>query len=225
MRDSRQVLPGLGSGIYTYHEAARLLQAHTNQVRRWAQGYVYVLNGEAHEKAAVLQREKAGEGLLTFFDLIELLFVRELRKAGVKMQIIRDAARLLSGEFDTPYPFAYEPLYTDGRQILQQAGGQYANVVSKQQVFRFVEELFKNIDFINHLARVWYPLGRDRLIVVDPHRSFGAPIDVRTGVRTDVIYMTYKAEQDVEAVADWYEVDEPTIRAAIELEERWQKAA
>ena len=119
---------GLGSGVYTYAEAARLLGATTQQVRRWAEGYVYNLNGQDVHKEGVLERERTREGLLTFHDLIELVFVNQFAKAGVKMRHIRDTAKLLREKWQTPYPFAYERLQTDGYQLLLDSGKNYENV-------------------------------------------------------------------------------------------------
>jgi len=217
--------PGLGTGIYTYPEAAKLLGVSSAKVRRWADGYVCALNGRERQKKPVLQRRTCLPGLLTFCDLIELFFVREFRDAGVPLQDIRDAAWLLADRWDTPYPFAFRRLETDGRQILLQAGEQYENVARRQQVFGFAAEFFKNIDFDRELAERWWPLGREKLIVIDRHRSFGAPIDCRSGVRTEVIFATYKAEQDTKAVAEWYEIRTEAVIAAVEFEERWSRAA
>ena len=225
-RGHEQVLPGLGSGIYTYYEAAKLLGVDKTQVRRWADGYTYSLRGEQKHKEPVLQRQRTPEGLLTFYDLIELFIVRELIRAGVRMEVIRASAALLSRELDTPYPFACEKIYTDGVQILHDAGDQYENVATKQQVFQFIEDFFKNMEFDrNYLPMRWFPLGPERLIVMDPKRSFGTPIDFRSGMRTDVLYSTYKAEEDIDAVADWYEVTREAVEAAVEFEEQWKKAA
>lgn len=225
-KGKKQVQPGFGSGIYTYHEAARLLNVHPTQVRRWAEGYVYTFKGRERTKKPVLQRVKTAEGLLTFNDLIELFFVRELSGAGVNMEDIRATSELLSRELDTPYPFACEKVFTDGVQILREAGGDYENVAARQMVFQFIREFFKDIEFDDDCRALrWYPLGTAKPIVLDPQRSFGTPIDLTTGVRTDVLYLTYKAQKDVDAVADWYEVSPEAVEAAIEFEVTWPKAA
>ena len=86
------------------------------------------------------------------------------------------------------HPFAYKLLQTDGCQLLLDAGEHYENVARRQKVFSFAEQFFKNIEFRDHLAQRWWPLGSGKLIVIDPERSFGAPIDARRGVRTEVLY-------------------------------------
>jgi len=219
--------PGLGTGIYTYAEAARFLRVSSAKVRRWAEGYVYWLNGEQRRKGPVLQRERPPLGLLTFCDLVELFFVREFDKAGVKLQDIRDSARLLADELKTPYPFACERLHTDGVQILRAKGRHYENVARQQKVFKFAEDFFKKIEFADDcLARRWWPMGPDKLVVIDPHRSFGTPIEAKSGIRTDVLYAAYKAEEgDSKAVAEWYEISREGVESAVKFEEEWLKAA
>lgn len=218
------VRPSLGTGIYSYSEASRLLCVSTAQIRGWAEGYVRWLQGSEQRGKPVLQQRPV-QGLLTFYDLIELFFVREFRRTGVRLEEIRKAAAVLAEGLHTPYPFANSRLYTDGRQILREAGDQYENVARQQHVFHFVQQFFKNIDFSQELPEKWWPLGHERQIVLDPHRSFGSPIDFKSGIRTDVIYATYQAEQDVEAVAEWYEIQCERVNAAIEFEEQWCKKA
>ncbi|MCW5935187.1 MAG: hypothetical protein KIT45_12960 [Fimbriimonadia bacterium] len=173
----------------------------------------------------MIERAETMSRLLTFHDLIELYFVREFRKANVTLPEVRNAARILREEWNTPYPFALNKLAEiDGRLIHKQ---ELQTVLEKQQVFEFARDFFKNFDFDeNGLASAWYPLGMDKLIVLDPKRSFGAPIETRSGTRTDVLYQLYQAENgDVEAVANWYEVPIEAVEQAIKFEEKWRKVA
>ena len=222
----KPIVPGLGTGIYTISEAARFLGVSTRKARGWADGYCHVRSDGAHVSEPVLERDELDRSLLTFHELIELFFVRELVKAGVPLPDIRHAAARLRDEWGTPYPVARDRLFTDGRQILVESGEHYRNVVRRQQVFAFAEQFFKDMDLDDELmAARWWALGRDRLVVLDPDRSFGAPIDIRSGIRTDIIYGAYKTDQDVNAVVQWYEITEEAVRDAIEFEERWLKAA
>ena len=54
--------------------------------------------------------------------------------------------------------------------------------------------------------------------MLDPNRQFGQPITARAGVSTDILQAAAKAGQTVEEIADWYEVDVPSVRDAIEFE-------
>ena len=211
--------------MYSYSEAAHLLRVSKSKVRAWAEGYVYNRSGKHVRQAPVLQGQRPYSDMLTFQDLIELMIVSQLREAGVKLQEIRDAAQLLAEDLDTPYPFANQRLYTDGVQILREHGKGYQNVAKQQQVFEFVEEFFKNIKFKDDIAVAWTPMGPDVPVLVDPHRSFGAPIETARGVRTDIIHSTYRAEGDMSSVAEWYDIPLASVEAAVRFEEQWQQKA
>jgi len=71
----------------------------------------------------------------------------------------------------------------------------------------------------------WSPLGKERTVVVDPARSFGAPIVVPGGVRTRILYGGYKAEGSFQAVADWYRVTSIVVQDAVEFEEGLRRSA
>jgi len=222
-----QTRPALGTGIYSLAEAARLLSVTPRRLRGWAEGYRHRRGDEIRTSAPVLDRDSSGPGLLTFRELIELFFVREFIDAGVKLPKIRAAHERLRAEWETPYPFAFGKLFTDGKELLIAAGDDYHEVASQQSVFSFAERFFKDVDFDEaQLARCWWPLGHGRLIVLDPTRAFGAPIEVRHGIRTEILYNAFAAENgDAKAVADWYETDEQAVLDAVAFEERWRKAA
>lgn len=228
MAQSASSRPDLGTGVYTYAEAARLLQVKSARVRRWAQGYCARRRGREIRKEPILRSDAARLGVVTFADLVELMFVKCFISLGVPLAEVVAAAERLALELDTPYPFACKRLETDGRQLLEAFGPGYRNPATLQIVFAFASELFKDVDFDPDtcLAERWWPLGRDRKIVVDRHRSFGAPIVEERSIRTDVLYATYKAEErDAELVAEWYRVPKEAVLAAVEFEEEWLKAA
>jgi uncharacterized protein (DUF433 family) len=68
-------------------------------------------------------------------------------------------------------------------------------------------------------ATRWWPLGKDRLVLLDPARAMGAPIVKDYGVRTRVLYGARLAGEPVTAIANWYEVSPRHVRDAISFEE------
>ncbi len=227
MVQTQTLEPDLGTGIYSYAEAASLLQVSYGRVHRWAEGYTAERHGATIHAEPVLYAKRRHAGVLTFPDLIELMFVKLFTDRGVRLATIAATAERLSRELGTPYPFACKRLETDGRQLLDTVGSCFRSVADTQLVFQFVEEFFRNIDFDPDtcLSDRWFPLGRDVPVVIDRHRSFGAPI-VATGVRTDIVYATYKAEEgDTEVVAYWYDISPQEVEAAVRFETEWRKAA
>ena len=79
-------------------------------------------------------------------------------------------------------------------------------------------------------------MGKNRTVVIDPARSFGAPICSPSGMRTSLLYKGYKAESDdwdsiatdfavspcraVQAVSWWYNTKDVEVNDAIAYEER-----
>jgi uncharacterized protein (DUF433 family) len=85
----------LGTGIYTPAEAASLLKAPADEVRRWAFGYSRVRDGERVRYPALIRTELPeieGQRALTFIELVELMYIKAFRKAGAPWHLIDEAA-------------------------------------------------------------------------------------------------------------------------------------
>jgi uncharacterized protein (DUF433 family) len=65
----------------------------------------------------------------------------------------------------------------------------------------------------------WWPLGKSKLVVLNPKRSFGQPIVPREGVPTSILSRSYRVERSYPRVARWYAVSERAVRHAVEYEE------
>ena len=92
-----------------------------------------------------------------------------------------------------------------------------AQVAMKEALAPYLHQL----DFdVRGLARRWFPMGSTESIVIDPTRSFGAPIVQQGGVRTDLISGMHRAGDSVPAIATWYEIEEHEVLAAIRYEDR-----
>ena len=68
------------------------------------------------------------------------------------------------------------------------------------------------------LAEKWWPLGRNKPVLWDPHRRFGAPICAVSGVPTHLIWQTKQAGEPYEEVADWYGASLSEVKAACQFE-------
>ena len=99
------------------------------------------------------------------------------------------------------------------------------NLATDQAEFsRIVEAFRKELEFSGSDI-VWWPLGKQRQIVVDPKRNFGQPTVARSGVPSQVLVRSLKANASSDLVARWYEVQPEEIRDAVEFEESLAKAA
>jgi hypothetical protein len=96
----------LSAGLYSVPEAARLLGEQTRTIRRWAFGYRR--RGRYYDPAIFPDAaDWKGPSVLTFLDLVELLFIQGCLKAGVSWpKVQRRLRRRLasSGMSHTPSP-------------------------------------------------------------------------------------------------------------------------
>ena len=220
----------LGTGIYSVPEAARVVGVHRSRIRRWMRGYSYRLADGQARSAAMWHGELAPRDnafALGFRDLMEIRFVDAFLKVGVSWKTMRLAHRHAQKELGTEHPFCSNRFVTDGRSILlreAEASGDTAllDIVSRQHEFaRIVEPFFKQLEFSpdQQLLR-WWPLGRERNVVLDPARNFGQPRVAMSGVPTHVLAESLKANGSAEEVARWYEVRPEEVRDAADFEAR-----
>jgi uncharacterized protein (DUF433 family) len=217
----------IGIGLYASSEAARLLGAPAQSVRRWMAGYRYSTGGRQRwmEPLWTPQIPRIdGELELGFRDLTELRFIVRFRKAGLALQTIRAsllAARKIVGE---ERPFSTHRFATDGRKIFLEIANQtrepqLIDLARGQYTFREVlEPSFKDLEFADGVAVRWWPLPGRKSIVIDPQRSFGQPIAADSGVATAVLAVAAKVEGSVKAAARAYEVAPRVVSDAVEFE-------
>ena len=224
----------LGIGLYTPPEAARLLCLPARKLSNWAYGYTFQYRDQKRRADPVILRQIKDAGdmrVLSFLDLVDLLFVRIFRECGVSMPVIRAAAVEARRRFGHDHPFAVKQFSTDGKAIFAtldlapEPGMTEEELVEQldrsQMVFGTMVEPF----FVRYLDvgsvevdRHW-PLGKEEHVVLDPERSFGKPIDVQSGVQTYILYEAHRAGEAIEAIADWYDISQEGVSYAIKYEE------
>lgn len=219
----------VGVGLYTFPEAARIVGINPAKLRRWVSQYRRKTPGAEYLSKPVISRSfQDGEHILTFLELVDLLFIKLFREQGVSMQVIRQAAEEAARRFDTPYPFAVKRFDTDGKRIFAtlKAESQVERVVLElgkgQMVFdAIVRPLFRKLDYQNggDALRYW-PLDRQGRVVLDPQRSFGKPIDAETGVPARALYDAVLAGggQPPETGTRWFGVPLEAVQAAVKFE-------
>lgn len=222
----------LGIGLYTMTEAARLLRVDPRTLQWWAEGYSPVSQAGRRASEPVIQRDLValeGEPLLTFTDLLELHMVALFRRENVSLQTIRAAADKAAQLFNTRHPFVVKQFETDGRHIFATledegiAGRTQQQMITdlnlSQMVISSIARLFfLNIEYQDFEPIRYWPMGRDGRVVLDPQRSFGKPIDARSGVPTAALYTMARSGESLQSVADWYEIEVEAVEAAVNFE-------
>ena len=219
----------IGKGVYSIPEAAKLTGAGYDTMRRWLTGYTYSYKGKHIEKPPIFETEFGkvdGQMIVSFQDLVELLFVVRFRAKRVSWGIIHEAFEKAKDRFESNHPFSRLNYRTDGNRIfedgLSRAGRQVTDLNTDQIVFAdFIDRtLSKGIEFSNNEASVWFPKFPSKVIVLDPKRSFGRPIVNRVGIPTEVLFAAFEADEDYSIVARDFDLRVQEVKAAVSFQEK-----
>lgn len=220
----------IGYGAYTIAEASRLTKVPCQRISRWTKGYNFKYKGEIRFTPPIISMEYCREKdapILNFTDLIEIMFLNAFRNQGVAWKTIHIASRKAQEMMKRSRPFSTRLFKTDGRTILTEIN----NSINDKVLLDIIKDqyVFENIiaPYLHGLEynrfdepEKWWPLGRERCIVIDPQRSFGAPIVAKGGIPTTILYKSVKANQSIDLVTDWYEVGKQEVIDACEFEEK-----
>jgi uncharacterized protein (DUF433 family) len=216
-----------GIGLYTPAEAARLTGIPAGKLSRWLKGHES--KGRHYEPLWQPQVNIGDDRVyLGFRDLMEARTVAAFLVCGLTPQFIRRAIIMARELIDTSHPLSTLRFKTDGRSIFLEVAKEKAaegtsliDVVRRQYAFsQIIERSLKDVDFEGIAPARWFPASRRGGIVVDPQRSFGQPIDDKTGVPTAVLAAAAQAEGSIEKAARAWAVDPATIKRAITFENR-----
>lgn len=223
--------------LYTAADAARIVAVPPSTLASWFKGYVRRFDDRDDVVGApVISRIEPGHRLepsITFVGLAEALVLAAVRRSGVPMQRVRPALIELQRELGVEHALASRKLYTDGAELLydyaeeraSSAEGRSARelvvVRSGQRVFTdvvaaYLQRIEYGADGYATLIRV--PGYERAAVVVDPERSFGAPIFERGGARLDDVLERFWAGESLDELADEFGVPtehlEDVLRAA-----------
>jgi len=220
--------------MYSQAMASRLVGLDSSRVRRWLQGYEYTYapktstaKGRRRQSPLVHRRGALGSQYASFVDLIDLLFVKKFVEHGISVQRLRKALEE-AVELTGDHHFAQRRFWTDGRKIYLQIKDKPAEalleLLSEGQwvIAPIIKQVAHQIEFdvITGVSKRWFPLGKEKSVVVDPSVAFGAPTIAGRGVQTANIFDLYEGEgRNVGDVAAWLDLPPEAVRHAVEFEE------
>ena len=210
----------INNGIYTVPEVSKILRLPYQKVSYWINKYWDNELGKAFEGKYSWSIENTRA--VSFHTLIEFYVFYHLSEVGVKPRDVLKAHIELSKLFDTPFPFAMknilENIRTTGKRIfLESEEGIFSLDGIRQFNLDFIRMFFKNLEFDNDLvATRFWPLGKERSILIDPRRQFGHPVLGITNIYPETIFNLFKAGEPIEFLAFTYELDPRIIKDAIE---------
>jgi len=211
----------IGTGFYTIPDIARILRLPYHKVNLWVKKYWDgELGSEFKSKYSwSIENSKA----VSFHTLIEFYVLILLAEAGVKTRQVLNAHKELARHFNTMFPFArksiLENIRTDGNKIYFNLNESILSLDgTKQFNLDFIKIFFKNLDFDEDLlATKFWPLGKEKNIIIDPKRQFGHPVIGSTNIYPETIYNLYKSGESVEFIAFTYEIGKKEVRDAIDF--------
>jgi len=218
---------GVGSGIYTPAEASRLTGLPVRKVRGWISGYRRY-DGTHRSGRPLVSRDPSDGPVLSFLDLIEILFVRSFLKYGVKMSHIRQVSRKAAEISGSHHPFAVSRFETDGKKIfarLVAKGSRKKHVLGlldgQSEIDEAISPYFKQIDYRSSGdATRWWPLGKKAPVFLDPLVAFGAPVTKSGFVPVSAINGALSAGETPSRVAHWFDIPLRDVKAAAAFKQR-----
>lgn len=197
---------GLGDGIYTVPQVARILAASSGnrtvserRVRSWSRrADTFRLHGSS-----------VGTEVLSFLDLVSLEVVTRLVNKGVRFSRIRQTERSLRQLFpNLAHPFATQIFFTDGNKVWidyqrhrMEVGGYPMQYVDSEAHRPFVTQV--SFDSETGLAVRW---DVNEWTEINPKVQFGQPVVRGTRVPVSTVLANLNAGSP-EQVADWYGLD------------------
>jgi uncharacterized protein (DUF433 family) len=98
-------------------------------------------------------------------------------------------------------------------------------VKSQYEFSRIVRPILVGIEHQNDEVARWWPMTESKGVVLDPKRSFGAPIVAEVGIPTEILMRAVTAEGSQEAAAIAYDVPRQAVARAVEYETVYLAAA
>ena len=190
-------------------------------VNRVRSGFQCPSCNQRHEMPPVTPTAETKEAA-SFVDLMEVAAIGELRKKGFSFKRIRRINSYCRLYLKEPRPLVTQKFKVAGQDIFLDVDfdvlvdvGREAGMLAWREVLKpFLED----VEYENDLARRWWPLGREHMVVVDPDYGFGLPVVEGTGVRTEIIAERHRAGDTTDEIAYDFDVTPRQINDAL----RWE---
>ena len=214
----------IGIGSFTVKAISDILNIKYDRVHRWVNIYWDGKLGKEYGQKYSWVTE--GKRAVSFHTFVEFYIMMLFSEAGVKPLQVINAHKELSIIHNTPFPFAKKEILksirTDGKLIYRDTNGNIITLDgSKQLNLDLIRIFYANLEFDNEdLANRFYPLGKEKSILVDPKRKFGHPIFKNSNLFPEVLYQHYKAGDSIDYLAAVYQVTKNEVIDAIKYCER-----
>ncbi len=217
---------------YSASEAASYLRMPTATLRSWLAGRAYPTSSGKRFFKPLITPADSDALRLSFMNLVEAHVLSAIRREhNVSISNVRSALDFVRKEFGADEPLIATEFETDGVDLFVEKYGHLMNASKHGQLE--MKEVIKQ--FLKRIVRdstglpiKLYPftrrseqLDQPRTIEIDPRVSFGRPVLVGTGIRTEILSERFLAGESPADLAKDYGRDAREIEEAI----RYQKLA
>jgi uncharacterized protein (DUF433 family) len=140
------------------------------------------------------------------------------REQKLPVNKIIEAHQEISTLLKTPYPFCHtDILMSSGRSILLDYNGILLEATPgfQQDIAEYVLPYSQKIEFKNQMAHKYFPLGKDRSIVVNPNYQYGSPTFVGTGMKVNSIAGLLASGENHTVIRRLFDLSEEQLNDAI----------
>jgi len=210
----------IGKGVFPFPDVVKILDMPYRKVYAWMRRYWKGELGEAFKSNYVWEVD--GSRGVNFLTLVELHTMMHLSDAGVGTQAVHEVREALSKVYDTPTPFAHKDVLvgirTEGKQVFWETKNGRITLTGKKPFHSdAINSLVEKLDFNGDLlASKYYPIGKEKPIVIDPRRQFGSPVLINNNIYPETLYYLHKGGESHELIAHLYNIQFTEIDAAIE---------
>jgi uncharacterized protein (DUF433 family) len=213
---------------YQMKEAAHYLSIPYSTVRAWTVGMTYGTRYKKRRFQPVIEPASKDPIMLSFMNLVELHILDALRrKRKIRLPKVRQALDYLQKQFPCKHPLLDPRLASFGLDLFIQHYGDLINLNRSGQLamIEILGAYLKRIDrdVQGYPLRLYPFLGDEvsddpKLIMIDPHISFGGPVIAGTGILTSAISERFRAGELISELAVDYGLESAQIEGAIRFE-------
>lgn len=210
--------------MFSEVEAARLLRVPQGTLHYWLEGGTR--RGKLYRP--IIREEPRGSRTVTWAEFVEAGLLRQYRRErNVPMAELRAVIDKLRAELGVPYPLAHEqPFVGAGRQLVREIQDDVGldpdfflvAVAREQLVLTSASESFvERVQWSEGVAAGWRPHEeRGSPVLIAPDHRFGKP--AVHGISTEVLWEHDDAGEDVEAIAEDFDLEPRDVRWALSYE-------
>ena len=210
----------IGDGIYSVSDLSDILKIPNHKARYWFNTYVREILPSITNYRYNLNPEI---GLfVNFKSLLQFYVFIELRKRKHSKRDILKLYTFIAKTYNTKYPFATKSVFSVGSEILTDVNGNLINQTLQLNMVEILSTYIEKIDFNKEgMAQRFFPIGRDKNIVVDPRIQFGSPTIKGTRIEVDSIISFIQSGESIESTSKTFDLNISQINDALE----YRKAA